>query len=121
MNKENIVTENALKAVVFDIDAILDRELLHKTIWIKILNDFLVKFYPEKDLVSEEEYSHFIEGKTKIERIKNFLDSREINLSFGGREDSPGDYSICALENQKSRIFNQTLTACFNKKPHPVF
>ena len=109
MNQENNSSENKLKAIVFDIDAILDTERLHKSVWIQTINDFLIKNYPEKALISEKEYYNFIEGKQKIERIKNFLDSRNISLSYGGHEDPPGDKSICALENQKSRLFNQML------------
>jgi trehalose 6-phosphate phosphatase len=111
MNRENIITDNQIKAVVFDIDTILDTERLHHTVWKQVLNEFLNNNYPEKAPLSEEEYDRFIAGKPKIERIKNLLDSREVSLSFGSHEDPPGEKSICALENQKSRLFNQLLVA----------
>ena len=108
---KNVITGNQIKAVVFDIDTILDSEQLHQTVWKQILNDFLKNNYPEKAQLSEEEYNRFIEGKPKIERIKNFLEYRDISLSFGSHEDPPGEKSICALENNKSRLFNQLLIA----------
>ena len=109
MAHENTSAENSLKAVIFDIDSILDTAWVHQTAWKTTIDEFLQTGYNDQPVMTEDEYDRFFVRKPRYERIKNLLESRQITLSYGGDEDSPGQKSIGALENQKAKIFNEIL------------
>lgn len=96
------------KAVILDLDGVVTQTTrLHAKAWKLILDDFLEKqqgsnyqpFNPEDD------YNHYLEGKTRSDGLRSFLASRKIELPEGNPEDDAPDETGSRLDKQQNEAF----------------
>jgi beta-phosphoglucomutase family hydrolase len=103
------------RAVIFDLDGVITKTaLVHSAAWREMFNEYL-KFregkYGERfyEFTHNKDYLPYIDGKTRYDGVKSFLESRGIIIPFGDPADDPGKETICGLGNKKNSFFNKVL------------
>ena len=101
-------------AAILDMDGVITRSAgTHMAAWKKMFDDYLreragrlgEQFAPFTD----EEYYQYVDGKPRYDGTQSFLESRGINLPFGGPDDPPGKETVCGLANRKNDYFRDHL------------
>jgi len=96
-----------IDAIIFDLDGVITRTRnTHMKAWKFLFDDFL-KSQGRDDEMDELDYIDHIDGKPRFEGVKDFLESRDIELPYGQENDSPGHDTICALGNMKNKEFQR--------------
>jgi alpha,alpha-trehalase len=98
-------------AAIFDLDGVLTRtQSVHALAWKKLFDQYLLFAGSHQQPFSiEKEYRELIDGKTRSEGIKSFLNSRKLNLPEGKEDDPAGYHSITALSKRKNEFFLEIL------------
>jgi len=65
----------------------------------EVNNEPYIPFDPVHD------YLKYVDGKPRMEGVRSFLESRDIELPFGELDDIPEKSTICALGNRKNKDF----------------
>ena len=109
-----------IQACLFDLDGVLtDSARLHASAWAQVFDELLLRltastgwqftpFDPDAD------YRTYIDGRSRLEGIHAFLDSRGIRLPEGRADDPPDAQTACGLAggtNPKPSSSRRTLTA----------
>jgi len=96
VSKQMLGLTSSVQACLFDLDGVLtDSAQLHATAWAQVLDEFLLRstastgwqFIP---FDRRSDYRTYIDGRSRLEGIHAFLESRGIRLPEG-RVDDPGD------------------------------
>jgi trehalose 6-phosphate phosphatase len=104
-----------LEAVLFDMDGVItDTAKAHAAAWKRLFDEYLQEriarsgeaFHP---FDVRYDYRKFVDGKSRSDGVKGFLDSRGIDLPYGTRDDGPECETVCGLGNRKDRYFNAWL------------
>ncbi|MBM3162190.1 MAG: beta-phosphoglucomutase family hydrolase [Chlorobi bacterium] len=103
------------KGAIFDLDGVITGTAkVHSLAWESMFNSFL-KSYAE---VNNEpfvpfdpvnDYHRYVDGKPRMEGVKSFLASRDIELPFGELDDIPEKETVCGLGNRKNTLFTEIL------------
>jgi alpha,alpha-trehalase len=119
MTQEAILTRDGFDAAIFDFDGVVaDTASLHAQAWKSVFDTLLSM--DKKDggeklghVLSPfdpgEDYRLFVEGKPRIDGVRDFLRSRNILLPEGRDADPPGLKTLYGLGNWKNRIFQKYL------------
>ncbi len=100
-----------LTAAIFDMDGVLvETSRAHAASWKEALDPYLARragqreevFVPMKE---KDDYLEHLDGRTRYEGARAFLDSRGEELPFGDPCDEPGLQTICGLANLKDVLF----------------
>lgn len=98
-----------MKALVIDMSEVIIRTAeINKTAWEIVFNEFF-KVNNLEQSFSGEDYQTWFEGKTKFDRTRQFLNSRNIHLPFGSQNEPANFETICGLEKKKSKLFSHLL------------
>ncbi|MCW8797758.1 MAG: beta-phosphoglucomutase family hydrolase, partial [Prosthecochloris sp.] len=104
-----------LKGVIFDLDGVITGTAkIHSLAWESMFNTFL-KEYAEANsepfipFDPAQDYLKYVDGKPRMEGVRSFLESRDIELPFGDLDDIPEKSTICALGNRKNKDFTDIL------------
>jgi len=98
-------------AAVFDLDGVITLTAkVHAAAWKRLFDEYLQDRAERRGDVfapfdAEADYRNFVDGKPRIEGVKSFLRSREIELPEGTPDDAPGDRTAWALGNRKDGYF----------------
>lgn len=104
-----------LEAMLFDMDGVVtDTAQAHAAAWQRLFDEFLKEraerlgealrpFDPRHD------YRRQVDGKSRLDGVRSFLDARGIELPFGDAGDGPDRETVCGLGNRKDRYFNAWL------------
>jgi alpha,alpha-trehalase len=96
--------------VIFDMDGVVtDTATAHARSWKLMFDDFLEKrsqvtgepFRP----FTEQDYLVHVDGKPRDDGVRDFLESRGIDLPEGAPDDPPEAETVCGLGNRKNRSF----------------
>lgn len=101
-------------AVLFDLDGVLTRtETLHRTAWKETLDGLLVdrarRRGEEFRGFDAEDYFRHVDGRSRLDGVHAFLESRGIRLRTGAAGDAPGTPSEHGIANEKNERFNALL------------
>lgn len=108
---ECIVSAQAFKAIIFDLDGVItDTASVHAAAWKQMFDDFLQRHakrheIPFQPFEIEADYLPYVDGKPRLDGLKSFLDSRGIHLPEGRPEDGPDVDTIQALGKRKNLDF----------------
>lgn len=111
-NNKNI---KPIKAVIFDMDGVVtDTAHAHATSWKQLFDEYLdarsKRLGKDLDPFDEDrDYRKYVDGKPRYDGVKDFLDSRGIELPFGDPSDSPEKNTVCGLGNRKNGYFHAWL------------
>ncbi|NTV05918.1 MAG: HAD-IA family hydrolase [Chlorobiaceae bacterium] len=106
---------NIFKGAIFDLDGVITGTAkVHSLAWESMFNYFL-KNYAELNNESyfpfdpAHDYHKYVDGKPRMEGVKSFLASRDIELPYGELDDIPEKDTICGLGNRKNSLFTEIL------------
>ena len=104
-----------LTGVIFDLDGVVTGTAkIHSLAWESMFNDFLKEYAeannePYIPFDPALDYLNYVDGKPRMEGVRSFLESREIELPFGEIDDVPEMPTICGLGNRKNQVFTDIL------------
>jgi beta-phosphoglucomutase family hydrolase len=106
---------NIFKGAIFDLDGVITGTAkVHRLAWESMFNSFL-KNYAENNnepyvpFDPAHDYHKYVDGKPRMEGVKSFLLSRDIELPFGELDDIPEKETVCGLGNRKNSLFTEIL------------
>jgi len=109
------IQTQTFKAVIFDLDGVITKTAtIHAESW-KVMFDEYLHLREEKHKESfvefsiKDDYLKYVDGKPRYKGVESFLQSRNIELTFGSPDDSSDKETICGLGNQKNVKFIEIL------------
>jgi beta-phosphoglucomutase family hydrolase len=99
-------------AALFDLDGVVTKTaIVHAAAWKQLFDEFLKKesdahHLPFVPFDREKDYRLYIDGKSRYDGVKSFLDSRGLFLPWGRPDDQPDRETIHGLGNRKDRYFD---------------
>lgn len=111
----NPVTRDKFDAVLFDLDGVLTATAkVHAACWKKMFDIFLARYgnrigkkLPPFDI--ETDYRLYVDGKPRLDGIRDFLKARGINLPEGSPDDGRDRDTVYGLGNYKNELVNETI------------
>jgi beta-phosphoglucomutase family hydrolase len=109
------VNRDRYDAVLFDLDGVItNTATLHATCWKQMFDEYLRKRAEQRreafrpfDL--ETDYRFYVDGKTRSDGVRDFLNSRGIQLSEGNPGDPATVESVHGLGNLKNDLVNRAI------------
>ncbi|MFC4875010.1 trehalose-phosphatase [Negadavirga shengliensis] len=100
------------EAVILDMDGVITKTAsVHAKAWQRMFDGFLKQ--KEGDLFVpfdiEKDYQTYIDGIPRLDGIRRFLESRDINLAEGKPDDGPEEVTVQGLGRRKNDIFLKLL------------
>ncbi len=98
---------SSLQSCVFELDGVLaNSAAMHRVAWTETFDPFLLR---RSTLTSHEvllfdprsDYEAYIDGRPRLEGVREFLGSRGISLAAGDAGDRPGAETVHGLANRK--------------------
>lgn len=110
-----VITRSGYDAVLFDLDGVItDTASLHAACWKRMFDDYLRKRAAEAggefrpfDIATD--YRLYVDGKPRVDGVRDFLGSRGILLPAGTPDDLPEAETLCGLGNRKNALMNSAI------------
>ena len=105
------IPANDFEAVIFDLDGVVtDTASVHAAAWKRAFDDFLSRYAARKGIAFQpfdrgDDYRIYVDGKPRLDGVRNFLESRGITLPEGDPDDPPEAETIHGLGNKKNADF----------------
>jgi beta-phosphoglucomutase family hydrolase len=109
------ITREKFDAVLFDLDGVLTATAkLHASSWKVMFDGFLERRdanlgEPFRPFDIDADYRQFVDGKPRIDGVRDFLRSRGIEMPDGIPDEAPGDETLHGLGNQKNVLVNEMM------------
>jgi beta-phosphoglucomutase family hydrolase len=99
-----------IRALLFDMDGVLTRTAtVHMAAWKRTFDQFLRATHPDQPEFSQDDYNRFVDGKPRLDGVRDFLASRGIRLPEGAAGD-PGDaLTVNGLGTRKNELLLREL------------
>ena len=103
------------KGVIFDLDGVITGTAkIHSLAWEAMFNSFLKNYAevnnePYVPFDPSQDYLKYVDGKPRMEGVKSFLASRDIEIPYGELDDIPEQETVCGLGNRKNSLFTEIL------------
>jgi beta-phosphoglucomutase family hydrolase len=96
----------AVEACLFDLDGVLTKTaIVHAAAWKEMFDAFLGgRPGPFAPFDSAHDYDRYVDGKTRSDGVRSFLESRRIVLPEGGLDDPPDAETVHGLGNRKNAL-----------------
>jgi beta-phosphoglucomutase family hydrolase len=97
-------------ACLFDLDGVLTQTAkVHAAAWKEMFDEFLHRRALRSDETvtpfdDHDDYDSYVDGKPRLDGVRDFLASRGIRLPEGGPGDPPGAETVYALGERKNHI-----------------
>lgn len=109
------VSRDRYDAVLFDLDGVVtDTAGIHAACWKQLFDEYLQKRASRRgeafrpfDLVTD--YALYVDGKPRFDGVRDFLNSRGIQLPQGDPDDPAEVETVCGLGNRKDDLVNQAI------------
>lgn len=117
MGHEDLVDRERFDAVLLDLDGVLtDTARIHAACWKQTFDAFLEARAAERGerfvpFDIEADYLEHVDGKPRLEGVRDFLASRGIELPEGSPDADPEEASLRGLGNRKDRLVQRELAA----------
>jgi beta-phosphoglucomutase family hydrolase len=104
------ISRDRFDAVIFDLDGVLtDTARVHAASWKRMFDAFLrrraeVRGEPFRAFEVDPDYRLYVDGKPRYDGVRDFLESRGIELPEGSRDDPPDRETVCGLGNRKNEL-----------------
>ena len=97
-----------LGAAIFDTDGVVtDTARVHFTAWKDVFDAVLREHAGTGafDEFTRDDYLRYVDGVPRYDGVQRFLDSRDIELSYGDPSDGPEQETVCGVGNRKNEHF----------------
>jgi beta-phosphoglucomutase family hydrolase len=101
---------DGVHACLFDLDGVLTQTAkVHAAAWKELFDDYLALRAQRLGVAvtpfdQHEDYDRYVDGKPRLDGVRDFLASREIRLPEGGPGDPPDAETVFALGRRKNAI-----------------
>ena len=86
---------------LFDLDGVLtDTAAVHRAAWKNTFDPVLAAHH--LDPFTDNDYADFVDGKPRLDGVRDFLASRHLDVPEGGDDDPSGAETIHAIANRKN-------------------
>ena len=99
-----------IAACLFDLDGVLTQTAkVHAAAWKQMFDDFLREWAertgePFREFDRPTDYDEYVDGKPRLDGVRSFLKSRQIELPMGSPSDPPDSETIHALGTRKNEL-----------------
>jgi beta-phosphoglucomutase family hydrolase len=91
----------AINTCLFDLDGVLtDTAAVHRAAWAATFDPVLAAHRQPR--FSETDYEDFVDGKPRLDGVRDFLKSRGIDVPEGGPDDPPDAETVYAIGQRKN-------------------
>ncbi|MGW4243095.1 HAD family hydrolase [Nocardia sp. NPDC004722] len=100
-----------ISAALFDLDGVLtDTAVVHERAWKTVFDEFLKDrcgsgFEP----FTEQDYESLVDGRPRLDGVREFLRSREITVPEGTEGDGPDEDTVHGIGNRKDTLLNSLI------------
>jgi beta-phosphoglucomutase family hydrolase len=109
------INRNEYDAVLLDLDGVVtDTASIHAQCWKEMFDEYLQRRATERgeafrpfDLATD--YRLHVDGKPRLDGVRDFLASRGIHLPEGGPDDPPTAETLAALGSRKNALFDDII------------
>jgi beta-phosphoglucomutase family hydrolase len=104
-----------IKACLFDLDGVLtDTAAVHAAAWKEMFDEFLRDYaeqlgIPFQPFDARAEYDAYVDGKPRVDGVRDFLTSRGITLPEGTLQDPPAAMTVNGLGNRKNEAVQRRI------------
>ncbi len=102
------IAAGQFEAVIFDLDGVItDTARLHAAAWKRLFDAFLERRHGAafRPFDIDTDYLAHVDGKPRVDGVRDFLAARGIALAEGAPGDPPGTETVAGLGNAKNRLF----------------
>jgi beta-phosphoglucomutase family hydrolase len=98
------------RACLFDMDGVLTRTAtVHMAAWKRTFDSFLRDTRPGEREFSQDDYNRFVDGKPRLDGVRDFLASRGITLPEGSAGDPGNAATVNGLGTRKNELLLREL------------
>lgn len=111
------VDREHFEAVLFDLDGVLTSTAeIHASAWKRMFDDYLRRRAgrrgePFRPFDVGSDYRLYVDGRPRYEGVRQFLESRGIELPQGTPASPDDEESVCGLGNRKDRLVHEAIEA----------
>jgi beta-phosphoglucomutase family hydrolase len=104
-----------IKACLFDLDGVLtDTAAVHAAAWKEMFDEFLRDYadqhgIPFQPFDARAEYDAYVDGKPRVDGVRDFLTARGITLPEGTLQDPPAAMTVNGLGNRKNEAVQRRI------------
>jgi beta-phosphoglucomutase family hydrolase len=112
-----VITRDRYDAVLLDLDGVLtDTANLHAAAWKQMFDAYLqqraaARGEPFHPFEVATDYQLYVDGKPRLDGVRDFLTSRGIQLPEGTPDDPPQAETVGGLGNRKNGLINEAIEA----------
>ncbi len=109
------ITRDQYDAVLLDLDGVITNTAsIHAACWKEMFDEYLQKRAKQTDgefrpFDLTTDYRLYVDGKPRLDGIRDFLRSRHIHLPEGSPDDPPGAETVAGLGNRKNVLFDNII------------
>jgi beta-phosphoglucomutase family hydrolase len=101
---------DSIRACLFDLDGVLTRTAtVHFAAWKRTFDEFLRRHDPQQPEFTQADYNAHVDGKPRLDGVRDFLASRSITLPEGGADDPPDAATVSGLATRKNALVLEEL------------
>jgi beta-phosphoglucomutase family hydrolase len=101
---------DSIRACLFDLDGVLTRTAtVHFAAWKRTFDGFLRQHDPQQPEFTQADYNAHVDGKPRLDGVRDFLASRSITLPEGGADDPPDAATVSGLATRKNALVLEEL------------
>jgi beta-phosphoglucomutase family hydrolase len=95
----------AIRACLFDLDGVLTRTAtVHMAAWKRTFDEFLRSRDPQAPEFTQDDYNRFVDGKPRLDGVRDFLASRGVTLPEGAPDDPPDAPTVHGVGSRKNDL-----------------
>jgi beta-phosphoglucomutase family hydrolase len=104
-----------IRACLFDLDGVLtNTAAVHAAAWKEMFDEFLRAYseqhgIPYRPFDARAEYDEHVDGKPRVDGVRDFLASRGIHLPDGSPDDPPAAMTVNGLGNRKNEAVQRRI------------
>lgn len=114
-SRRSPITRDRYDAVLFDLDGVVtDTASIHAACWKQMFDEYLLErgartgeIFRSFDPVAD--YRLHVDGKPRFDGVRDFLNSRGIDLPEGNPHDPPDAETVGGLGNRKNRLVTRAI------------
>ncbi|MGY1710252.1 beta-phosphoglucomutase family hydrolase [Geodermatophilus sp. SYSU D00758] len=100
----------AIRACLFDLDGVLTRTAtVHMAAWKRTFDEFLRRSDPGAAEFTQLDYNRYVDGKPRLDGVRDFLASRGITLPEGTADDPPDAATVHGVGRRKNDLVHAEL------------
>jgi beta-phosphoglucomutase family hydrolase len=99
-----------IRACLFDMDGVLTRTAtVHQAAWKATFDQFLRAHRPDQPEFTQDDYNRYVDGKPRLDGVRDFLASRGITLPEGSAGDHGDAATVNGLGTRKNELLLREL------------